>query len=258
MMPKIEKSFSIAESLQMLVPLFLGGVGFLVVLFVIYPKAKDILIAKERLTLVEQELNERVIPKRTFLQSLSEDHENLASDLKELETLVPNEIQPPLILASIEAAAQKEQVAIGSLQYYLTQTQDVTSKEEDEKGEKKVDPKAEQTFIQLNFLAEGNLDHLIVFIQTLQRLAPLNLIENLSIEQGETEEINSASLSTRWFYKPLPKDLGDVEEPISALTAEERKAITQIAQFQSLVLMEEDKKPQGEEIQTPVGKSNPF
>lgn len=212
--------------------------AFLLIGLVLYPGAKNILAMRQNLYNLNVKLTEKIIPKRIFLESLEKEKQSLASDLSELTLILPNESKPPLLLATIEQAASDLSLQVGSLTYSNQPNQ------------------AEQKFVQLNFLLKGEEEKVIAYLSRLQETTPLVLIKKVSIEE-ETESLDnktSASLTTQWFYEPLPKSLGEIEEPIEQINQREKEALQKAAAFKSLTLEQETTLTQPVE----TGKSNPF
>lgn len=242
----MKKDSSLLSTVSPFVPLFLGGLSFWLIFVNLYPGVKTIFQTREQTQNLEEELNEKIIPKRTFLQSLNQDE--LISDFNGLVVLVPNQPNPTLILATVEALAAELNLKVGSLQYYAAANSAVAQKDIET-----ID------FMSLDFLIEGENQSLLAFVSNLQKAAPLAGVKTISIEKSVNEPAqNTAKLSTRWYYKEIPTQVGSIDEPLTSLTKDEQEAILQVSQFRTVAATAVAEETPSVPSSVEVGKANPF
>ncbi len=103
--------------------------------------------------------------------------------------------------------------------------------------------------VSINFIVAGNRPSVISFLTSIETIAPITLIDKIKMNEGSGQTI--ANVSVKSFWSALPKTLPDLNQPITDLTAAEKKTLIEVS---GLV------QPVFEEV-TPTeggGKSDPF
>jgi len=95
----------------------------------------------------------------------------------------------------------------------------------------------------------GDLDKTVDFIKSTKLLAPIIVLDMIEMEfSGNTI---STDLRTQSFWKPLPKELGKISDPIDKLTETEIEILDELAQLKAPTFY--DVSPSG-----PYTRGNPF
>lgn len=205
----------------------------------IFPWAKDLLNKKKEINERKTQINEVLQPKLKLLQNL--DKEILRTQLSELELLLPSNIQTPYIFATIERLGSENEVSIKGLSYA---------------GVEKEKSKEESLLktLNFNFIISGEVDSLVKFINSLEKVTPLFSINTYSQTKNEAEP-DSVSLAISSFYKTLPEKVGGVKESLKQWTKSEQEILTKLEEF-NVYAPTGTEEPEVQPI--PLGKPNPF
>ena len=206
----------------------------------IYPWAKDSFNKRKEISEKRNQLEQILEPKLELLQKLNK--EVLQTQLAELELILPSSTQAPFIFASIENLAVENEVFVEGLSFAVAQ------KAKTKSGETPIEA------IQLNFIAKGQSDSLVNFVDKLEQTAPLFGVDSYLQSENENEP-DTLSLAISSFYKTLPQEIGGTKEPLEVWGKKELEALTKLEEF-GVAVVNLETKEQIEQI--PLGKTNTF
>jgi hypothetical protein len=236
----------------------------------------------------------KLIPKLETL--VKEDQETLTGYLVDLNLVVPSEVSPPLILATLEKAVNDATLSLASLQFQglsgLTQENiNVTSPVQGSgppvpTGSPIVDQSVKSSDLQklaneslslqggdigVQLSARGDMYQIVDFLKTIQEASPLVLATGFTVKGIQTTIVRSADgqtnevveVPTKEFsysgtapFQNLPDDLGSLTKDIKNLSKEDLELLKKLDGYQSLLPVSNDQSPTA-----PVynkGKANPF
>lgn len=91
------------------------------------------------------------------------------------------------------------------------------------------------TYVSTSFDLSGTSADLLSFINALERVAPITLIQKISITSGT--DVYDANIVVQTYYAPLPSTIPSVTQPVNDLTAAEKELLNKLSSLVQPVVL---------------------
>lgn len=157
----------------------------------------------------------------------STDEQSLSNDLNTLFSAVPKEKSFSTIFSQIETTAFEQKLSVESI--IIGQSGSIAT--EAAKPKNPEEQKLGANLIPINTIVSGEFDNIRNFLDRVVKIRRFFRVRLMSISFTEKSSIVRATLALDAFYLPLPKYMGKITDPISALSSQETTVITDVEQM---------------------------
>jgi len=187
----------------------------------------------ERKKLTEQEKRIEVL--KTKLDLLKEVQDKVLEESNSAVVAIPK---------SDIALLKMYQISLLAKKYGVTVTEKTASSLEPAEGDKAV-------LGVFRFTVTGDFGNTLSFLENLEKVAPISVLNDISIDKQEELVSMKANISS--FWSPLPKQIPSLTEPINRLSNQEQEILTKISTLENPTFSETGLSPSG-----PYTREDPF
>lgn len=166
------------------------------------------------------------------------DNNEIERKVELVEEIYPSKKPALQLVAALQLLSQEENLAFGGIEIRPGKIGESQEEKEDK--------------FEVSFSIEGSLESISVFINKLEKTAPLMNIEGLSLtfkdEEGKTDLLQADLLVNVFFLSP-PETIGAIDQPLAILNEEESESVNKLSSFRLLPRVQ---------TTAPVGRANPF
>lgn len=202
----------------------IGFIALIGIGWVIIPQIRETVSLVKRLR-DEQKTLTGLTNKIQILNST--DEQSLSNDLNTLFSAVPKEKSFSTIFSQIETTAFEQKLSVESIvigQSGLIATEAAKPKNPEEQ-------KLGANLVPVNIVVSGEFDNIRNFLDRVVKIRRFFRVRLMSISFVEKSSIVRATLALDVFYLPLPKYMGKVTDPISALSDQETAVMVDVEQM---------------------------
>lgn len=195
---------------------------FIATFFILIPKFRSLAEINSQIVQNREKLN-KLLTKLADLEGV--DAANLKERADFALEIVPAFKNPTKIFGIISTIAGESQVYLSSLQLSPGELSTVSAEKTS---------KSDIETIPIQVLVEGTKERIFNFVDLLEKSIPLMSVKTFKIsEYGQSARGEIVVIS---YFSPLPKTLGKIDTPVSKISEEEEKVLSQLENFKRIEL----------------------
>jgi Tfp pilus assembly protein PilO len=221
---KIKRLPDLSKFRDFLLPLMAIILIVLSAVFLVKPKFNSILKARRELSKQKTELAQ-ISQKITILQGY--DQTELEARANQSVKVLPVDKNGPLIFANLRSLASENDLEVHNLDVQIGEISTSSGKTKTTKGKQTASPS-----LTISLSISGDRDDLYEFFKSVESIAPLIRLQQISFSQEE--DVAESKLELETYYLASPEFIGQAGRTIVSISPEEEEIYQEIKDYQTV------------------------